>query len=168
MLADHTLIVLSLLPLASFDPSGAHATDHTQSLHNRPAKSIRYVKNDAVRCTRNGRLRPLPGEGSPSDPIQVIALKMYLPSKVALHSPEGKSQTLTVLSHDPDTSVLVAGLERDGGHVMAAMIHFSYKVTGMGLRPVPVEGCPCDPIQVIAPSMYLWPLNVAWHSPEGK
>ena len=31
---------------------------------------------------------------------------MYLcPSKVALHSPEGKSQTFTVLSHDPDTRV---------------------------------------------------------------
>ena len=50
---------------------------------------------------------------------------------------------------------------------MPAMIHFSYTATGMGLRPVPVEGCPSDPIQVIAPDMYLWPLKVALHSPEG-
>jgi hypothetical protein len=28
-------------------------------------------------------------------------------------------------------------MERDGGHRIAAMIHFSYTVTGMGLRPVP-------------------------------
>ena len=46
------------------------------------------------------------GEGSPSDPIQVIAQKMYLwPLKVAWHSPEGKCQILMVLSADPDTSV---------------------------------------------------------------
>ena len=32
------------------------------------------------------------------------------------------------------------GMERDGGHNIAAMIHFSYTVTGMGLRPVPGEG----------------------------
>ena len=46
------------------------------------------------------------GEGSPSDPIQVTAQKMYLwPVKVAWHSPEGKCQILMVLSQDPDTSV---------------------------------------------------------------
>ena len=28
-------------------------------------------------------------------------------------------------------------MERDGGHPIAAMMHFSYTVTGMGLRPVP-------------------------------
>ena len=51
-------------------------------------------------------LRPLPGEGSSSDPIQVIAQKMYRwPLKVAWHSPEGKCQVLMVLSRDPDTSV---------------------------------------------------------------
>ena len=44
------------------------------------------------------------GEGSPRDPTRVIALKVYLcPSKVAWHLPEGKCQTLMLLSHDPDT-----------------------------------------------------------------
>ena len=53
-------------------------------------------------------LRPVPAERSPSDPTQVIALKVYLwPSKVAWHSPEGKSQILSVLSQDPDTRVLL-------------------------------------------------------------
>ena len=66
----------------------------------------RYIGTANFRYIGNRQLHPLPGEGSPSDPIQVIALKMYLcPSKVALHSPEGKSQTFTVLSHDPDTRV---------------------------------------------------------------
>ena len=51
----------------------------------------------------------MPGEGSPSDPIQVIALKMYLcPLKVAWHSPEGMYQVLMVLSADPDTRVLLS------------------------------------------------------------
>ena len=49
------------------------------------------------------------GEGPPSGPIQVIALKMYLcPSKVAWHLPEGKCQTLMLLSHDPDTRMLLS------------------------------------------------------------
>ena len=49
------------------------------------------------------------GEGSPSDPIQVIAQKMYLwPLKVAWHSPEGKCQILMVSSYDPDTRVLLS------------------------------------------------------------
>ena len=30
-------------------------------------------------------------------------------------------------------------MERDGGHHIPAMIHVSYTVTGMGLRPVPVD-----------------------------
>ena len=56
-----------------------------------------------------GALRPLPGEGSPRDPIQVIVLKVYLcPSKVAWHLPEGKCQTLMLLSHDPDTRMLLS------------------------------------------------------------
>ena len=60
-------------------------------------------------CKCNGRSKADPGEGSPSDPIQVIALKMYLcPSKVALHSPEGTCHILMVLSHDPDTRVLLS------------------------------------------------------------
>ena len=58
------------------------------------------------RYVRNRQQHPLPGEGSPSDPIQVTAQKMYLwPLKVAWHSPEGKCQILIVLSQDPDTSV---------------------------------------------------------------
>ena len=44
------------------------------------------------------------GEGPPSGPIQVIALKIYLcPLKVAWHLPEGKCQTLMLVSHDPET-----------------------------------------------------------------
>ena len=65
-----------------------------------------YIVTANFRCIGNRQLHPLPGEGSPSDPIQVIAQKMHLcPSKVAWHSPEGKCQVLMVLSQDPDTSV---------------------------------------------------------------
>ena len=48
-------------------------------------------------------------EGSPRDPIRVIALKVYLcPSKVAWHLPEGKCQTLMLLSYDPDTRMVLS------------------------------------------------------------
>ena len=39
----------------------------------------------------------------------MIALKVYLcPLKVAWHLPEGKCQTLMLLSHDPDTRMLLS------------------------------------------------------------
>ena len=44
---------------------------------------------------------------------------------------------------------------------------FSYSYNRR-LRPIGVEGSPSDRIQVIAQKMYLWPVKVAWHSPEGK
>ena len=89
-------------------------------------------------------LRPVPVEGSPSDPIQVIALKMYLcPSKVALHSPEGKSQTFTVLSHDPDTRVsLSPGLNAMEDTVLppCQMSVTPQRSTAYALCPVRGEG----------------------------
>ena len=55
------------------------------------------------------RQRPIGVEGSPRDPTRVIALKVYLcPWKVAWHMPEGKCQTLMLLSHDPDTRMLLS------------------------------------------------------------
>ena len=48
-------------------------------------------------------------------------------------------------------------MERDGGHHMAAMIHFSHTVTGMGLRPVPVEGREGVEITVVEKTALIFP-----------
>ena len=50
-------------------------------------------------------------------------------------------------------------MERDGGHQIAAMIHVSYTVTGMGLRPVPgdrAEGV--DRTVIIVTVLAIFPL----------
>ena len=73
------------------------------------ACGLLYVTQDREFTSTVATQTVEPGEGSPSDPIQVIALKMYLwPLKVALHSPEGTCHIFIVLSHDPDTRVLLS------------------------------------------------------------
>jgi hypothetical protein len=71
----------------------------------------------------------------------VIALKVYLcPSKVAWHLPEGKCQTLMLLSHDPDTRVsLSRGLNAMEltGRLPCQMS--SYIITVNRLRPIGVD-----------------------------
>ena len=88
--------VLSQLPDARCLLSEHQSRQVTRSL---PSQRVSYAVTDTDRPWATG-------EGPPSGPIQVIALKMYLcPSKVAWHLPEGKCQTLMLLSHDPDTRV---------------------------------------------------------------
>ena len=64
--------------------------------------------------------------------------------------------------------VIVLGVECDARHAVPAMAIVSYTVTDTDRQRATGEGPPSGPIQVIALKMYLCPLKVAWHLPEGK